>query len=105
MVVMPARLPEDVLFSIPATADDHPIQYADVLKNRLQLAYKQVNQHMAVQQGHLESYDADVQGEPYCINDLVFLHYPAGFSAQTLAGAFQSGQGPRTFHLQDCGLC
>ena len=46
-----AHLPEDVLFSIPATAED-PIQYADVLKNRLQLAYKRVNQHMAVQQGH-----------------------------------------------------
>ena len=59
-----ARLPEDVLFSIPATAED-PIQYADVLKNRLQLAYKRVNQHTAVQQGHQkESYDADVRGDP-----------------------------------------
>ena len=29
-----ARLPEDVLFSIPARAED-PIRYADVLKNRL----------------------------------------------------------------------
>ena len=92
-----ACLPEDVLFSIPATAED-PIQYADVLKNRLQLAYKRVNQHMAVQQGHQkESYDADVRGDPYCINDLFFLHNPAspqGFfkeAAQTLAGAFQSG--------------
>ena len=33
-----AHLPEDVLFSIPARAED-PIRYVDVLKNRLQLAY------------------------------------------------------------------
>ena len=39
-----ARLPEDVLFSILATAED-PIRYADVLKNRLQLAYERVRQH------------------------------------------------------------
>ena len=32
-----ARLPDDVLFSIRARAED-PIRYADVFKNRLQLA-------------------------------------------------------------------
>ena len=39
---------------------------------------------MAVQQGHQkETYDADVKGQPCCVNDLVFLHNPAvrkGFS-------------------------
>ena len=60
-----AYLPEDVLFSIPATAED-PIQYAD-------------HRHMVVQQGHQESYDADIKGSPYCNNDLVFLRSPQGF--------------------------
>eukprot|EP00731_Ephydatia_muelleri_P021935 Em0014g526a len=59
-----ARLPEDVLFSIPATAED-PIQYADVLKNQLQLAYKRVNQHMAVQQGHQKESTAEEEDEYY----------------------------------------
>eukprot|EP00731_Ephydatia_muelleri_P009146 Em0004g1484a len=105
-----ARLPEDVLFSIPATAED-PIQYADVLKNRLQLAYKRVNQHMAVQQGHQkESYDADVRGDPYCINDLVFLHNPAvrrGFSKKLhrpWQGPFKVVKvlGPSIYRIVDC---
>eukprot|EP00731_Ephydatia_muelleri_P021893 Em0014g484a len=59
-----ARLPEDVLFSTPATAED-PIQYADVLKNQLQLAYKRVNQHMAVQQGHQKESTAEEEDEYY----------------------------------------
>ena len=71
------HLPEDVLFSIPATVED-PIRYANVRKNRLQLAYERVWQYMAVQQGHQkETYNIDVKGKPCCVNDFVFLHNPA----------------------------
>ena len=105
-----ARLPEDVLFSIPARAED-PIRYADVLKNRLQLAYERVRQHMEVQRGRQkESHDMDIKGDPYCIDDLVFLHNPAvrrGLSNilnRPWQGPFKVVKvlGPSIYRIADC---
>lgn len=71
-----ARLPEDVLFPIPA-ATECPDKYADVVRRRLQLAYGQVQQHTKRRlQQQKAIYDLTAQGKPYCVNDYVLLHNP-----------------------------
>ena len=66
---------------------------------------------MVVQKGHQkESYDADVRGDPCCINDLVFLHNPAvrsGFSKKLYRpwqGPFKVVKvlGPSMYRIVDC---
>ena len=75
-----ARLPEDVTCSPFQPQLRTPFGMLMSLRiDCSSVAYERVCQHMVVvQQGCLkESYDTDINAEPYCINDLVFLHNPA----------------------------
>jgi len=71
------RLPEDVLYSLPATSYDSVSQYTKDLKGRLQRSYQAVIEHVQQKQTHQKDvYDRGVRGSPYSVGDLVLLHSP-----------------------------
>ena len=73
-----ARLPFDLMFGLSNTQDKVATDYAQHLQSSLHEAYQQVCDTMGVcQQRQKELYDRKVHGEPFQVNDLVWLHSPA----------------------------
>ena len=73
-----ARLPVDLMFGFSNTQDKVATDYAQHLQSSLHDAYQQVRATMGVcQQRQKELYDRKVHGEPFQVNNLVWLHSPA----------------------------
>ena len=73
-----ARLPVDLMFGLSNTQDKVATDYAQHLQSSLHDAYQNVRDTMGVcQQRQKELYDRKVHGEPFQVNDLVWLHSPA----------------------------
>ena len=70
-----AKLPIDVIYSIPSLASDSIGQYAAGLKKSLQEAYRNVRARMdAVTKREKERYDQKAHGDMFEAWDLVWLH-------------------------------
>jgi hypothetical protein len=66
------RLPEDVMFALPATVETAGAEYKTKLKSRLQHAYQLVQQHSRRQQNHQKSnFDKSIWGQSFQVGDLV----------------------------------
>ena len=71
------RLPEDIMFALPATVETARADYKGILKRRLQHAYQLVRKHTRRQQEHQKfNYDRSIRGQPFQVGDLVLLHCP-----------------------------
>ena len=71
------RLPEDIMFALPATVETARADYKGILKRRLQHAYQLVRKHTRGQQEHQKfNYDRSIRGQPFQVGDLVLLHCP-----------------------------
>ena len=71
------RLPEDIMFALPATVETARADYKGILKCRLQHAYQLVRKHTRRQQEHQKfNYDRSIRGQPFQVGDLVLLHCP-----------------------------
>ena len=72
-------LPEDILFNLPgATVPQHEKEYTSHLRTKLQQAYGRVRAHMQQEYSRRkDSYDQKIEGKPYDVGDLVWLHSPA----------------------------
>lgn len=105
-----ARIPEDVMYSLPTSAST-PSQYAAQLRRRLSDAYDRVRAFSKRQQDRQRDvYDRRVRGEPYSIGDRVMLHEPAvprGHSRKfhrPWKGPYWIVRvlGPTVYRIQDC---
>ena len=74
-----ARLPVDIVFGTSERlVTMTPGEYADHVKSSLIKAHENVQKALAEGHRHQKQiYDQKVHGDPYQINDLVWLHYPA----------------------------
>ena len=106
-----ARVPDDVIYSLPTPSSSTPGQYASLLKRRLSDAYNRVRLCSKRQQDRQKDfYDRGVRGEPYTIGDLVMLHEPAvprGHSRKLhrpWKGPYRVVRvlGPTVYRIQDC---
>ena len=71
------RLPEDIMFALPATVETARADYKGILKRHLQHAYQLVRKHTRRQQEHQKfNYDRSIRGQPFQVGDLVLLHCP-----------------------------
>eukprot|EP00731_Ephydatia_muelleri_P004049 Em0002g225a len=105
------RLPEDIMFALPATVETARADYKGILKRRLQHAYQLVRKHTRRQQEHQKfNYDRSIRGQPFQVGDLVLLHcphVPRGRSPKLhrpWQGPFKvmAVLGPATYHIVNC---
>ena len=73
------RLPVDLMFGLPETdTSPNTNQYALRLRERLEKAYHHTREHTRAQQhGQKDLYDQRACGNPFKMDDLVWLHHPA----------------------------
>ena len=72
-------LPIDIMYGTPTSKlPPSSSQYAQTLCNRLETAYYQARTHTKLmQRRQKEGYDQRLEGSPYQVGDLVWLHCPA----------------------------
>ena len=105
------RLPEDIMFGIPAEEYTSPEQYSHILVERVKRGYQLVRDHAEKKQKHQKDmFDRKVKGQPYHVNDLVFLHntvVPKGHSrkfCRPWLGPFKviKIMSPNVYRIVDC---